>query len=161
MLLDKLALQLTYKSDKMINKYRQLLLNDMQRDVPSAEVVMVNRIYLADEKAALLKEKQSMLEEAKQMAQAARANLGQVKTTANSTETTTNQQPSSTLSTTTNQQPSSTLSTTTIDIHLNTCDPIEISDDDSSPITSANSFLTHISNTRTSQNVIDKTLEPG
>ena len=30
MLLDKLALQLTHKSDKMINKYRQLLLNDMQ-----------------------------------------------------------------------------------------------------------------------------------
>jgi hypothetical protein len=30
--------------------------------VPSAEVVMVNRIYLADEKAALLKEKQAMLE---------------------------------------------------------------------------------------------------
>ena len=82
------------------------------------------------------------------MAQAAKANLGQVKTTANSTETTTN-------------QPSSTLSTTTTDIHLNTCDPIEISDDDSSPITSANSFLTHISNSKTNQNIIDKTLEPG
>ena len=82
------------------------------------------------------------------MAQAAKANLGQVKTTANSTETTTN-------------QPSSTLSTTTTDIHLNTCNPIEISDDDSSPITSANSFLTHISNSKTNQNIIDKTLEPG
>lgn len=30
MLLDKLAVQLTNKSDKMVNKYRQLLLKDMQ-----------------------------------------------------------------------------------------------------------------------------------
>lgn len=33
-----------------------------QRDVPSAEVVMMNRIFLADEKALLLQEKQSVLE---------------------------------------------------------------------------------------------------
>ncbi|CAB3981106.1 Hypothetical predicted protein [Paramuricea clavata] len=148
-LLDKLALQLTHKSDKMINKYRQLLLSDMQRDVPSAEVVMVNRIYLADEKAALLKEKQTMLEEAKQMAKEARANLSQMKTNPNAT-------PNSTDTTTTNQ-----LSTDCTTIHPDTSEPIDISDDDSSPITSANSFLTHISNSRTDNNVVNRALEPG
>ncbi len=95
-----------------------------------------------------------LISEAKQMAQAARANLCQMKTTANTATS------NSTETTTTNQL--STLSTITDNtvIQLNTCEPIEISDDDSSPITSANSFLTNVSNSRT-DNVINRTLEPG
>ena len=38
------------------------LLHHFQRDVPSAELVMVNRIFLADEKLALMKEKKMVLE---------------------------------------------------------------------------------------------------
>lgn len=47
------------------------------------------------------------------------------------------------------------------DLHPDTSEPIEISDDDSSPITSANSFLTQVSDTRTDMNAINRTLEPG
>lgn len=36
--------------------------NFFQRNVSSAELVMVNRIFLADEKAALMKEKKTVLE---------------------------------------------------------------------------------------------------
>jgi hypothetical protein len=95
-----------------------------------------------------------LISEAKQMAQAARASLCQMKTTTNTATS------NSTETTTTNQL--STLSTITDNtvIQLNTCEPIEISDDDSSPITSANSFLTNVSNSRT-DNVINRTLEPG
>ena len=38
------------------------LLHYFQRDVPSAELVMINRIFLADEKLALMKEKKMVLE---------------------------------------------------------------------------------------------------
>jgi hypothetical protein len=87
------------------------------------------------------------------MAEAAKASLQMKTSTA----------PNSTETNTTNQL--STLSSTIADhtdIRQNLCEPIEISDDDDSlPITSANSFLTHVSNSRTNQNVINKTLEPG
>ena len=92
------------------------------------------------------------ISEAKQMAQAARATLSQMKSSTTtipiSTETTTTDQ----LSTTTTDQ----LST---HILPDTSEPIEISDDDSSPITSANNFLTQISNTRT--DLSNNMLEPG
>ena len=80
------------------------------------------------------------------MAQAARATLSQNKS--NSTETTT-----------ANQQPMDTSATESTNTHVDTSDAIEISDDDSSPITSANSFLTDIS--RTDDTLVNRTLEPG
>ena len=84
------------------------------------------------------------ISEAKQMAQAARATLSQMKSNSSTI-------PVSTETTTTDQ-----LST---HILPDTSEPIEISDDDSSPITSANSFLTQISDSRT--DLSNRTLEPG
>lgn len=49
--------QLVKRSQKMMEKYRQLLFDESMREHPSAEMVMLYRVFLTNERAALAEEK--------------------------------------------------------------------------------------------------------
>lgn len=89
------------------------------------------------------------------MAKEAKATLSQIKGTSKPRSSSTE-----TITCTTTQLPTSQTCTEPTTVQLDSLETIDISDDDSLPITSANSFLTHLSNSKTEHKIVTTALEP-
>ncbi|XP_067901231.1 BRD4-interacting chromatin-remodeling complex-associated protein-like isoform X2 [Heterodontus francisci] len=57
------SVQLLKRTQMMLSKYRRLLLEDAMRVNPSAEMVMIDRVFNQDEKVALIQDKRLSLED--------------------------------------------------------------------------------------------------
>ncbi|XP_041031979.1 BRD4-interacting chromatin-remodeling complex-associated protein-like isoform X2 [Carcharodon carcharias] len=60
---ETVSVQLLKRTQMMLSKYRRLLLEDAMRVNPSAEMVMIDRVFNQDEKAALNQDKRFSLED--------------------------------------------------------------------------------------------------
>eukprot|EP00794_Sanderia_malayensis_P016938 gene16939-18645_t len=52
--------QLINRKEKLFDKYHTLLLEESQHEIPSSEMVMLERVFLADEKARLAKDREDV-----------------------------------------------------------------------------------------------------
>ncbi|XP_038668552.1 BRD4-interacting chromatin-remodeling complex-associated protein-like isoform X2 [Scyliorhinus canicula] len=59
---ETVSVQLLKRTQMMLSKYRRLLLDDAMRVNPSAEMVMIDRVFNQDEKATLIQDKRFSLE---------------------------------------------------------------------------------------------------
>lgn len=60
---EDVSVQLLKRTQMMLSKYRKLLLEDAMRINPSAEMVMIDRVFNQDEKVALIQDKRCSLED--------------------------------------------------------------------------------------------------
>ncbi|XP_072366276.1 BRD4-interacting chromatin-remodeling complex-associated protein-like isoform X3 [Scyliorhinus torazame] len=60
---ETVSVQLLKRTQMMLSKYRRLLLDDAMRVNPSAEMVMIDRVFNQDEKATLIQDKRFSLED--------------------------------------------------------------------------------------------------
>ncbi|XP_048392748.1 BRD4-interacting chromatin-remodeling complex-associated protein-like [Stegostoma tigrinum] len=60
---EDVSVQLLKRTQMMLSKYRSLLLEDAMRVNPSAEMVMIDRVFNQDEKASLIQDKRLALED--------------------------------------------------------------------------------------------------
>ncbi|XP_051868514.1 BRD4-interacting chromatin-remodeling complex-associated protein-like isoform X2 [Pristis pectinata] len=60
---EDVSVQLLKRTQMMLSKYRKLLLEDAMRVNPSAEMVMIDRVFNQDEKVALIQDKRFSLED--------------------------------------------------------------------------------------------------
>ncbi|XP_069787255.1 BRD4-interacting chromatin-remodeling complex-associated protein-like isoform X2 [Narcine bancroftii] len=60
---EDISVQLLKRTQMMLSKYRKLLLDDAMRVNPSAEMVMIDRVFNQDEKVALIQDKRFSLED--------------------------------------------------------------------------------------------------
>uniref|UniRef100_UPI00398E6A86 BRD4-interacting chromatin-remodeling complex-associated protein-like isoform X4 n=1 Tax=Pristiophorus japonicus TaxID=55135 RepID=UPI00398E6A86 len=60
---EAVSVQLLKRTQMMLSKYRRLLLEDAMRINPSAEMVMIDRVFNQDEKVSLIQDKRFFLED--------------------------------------------------------------------------------------------------